>query len=254
MKYKDAILKVLQADVRREGSGEYINMLKKTDFFVAPASTKYHLNYDEGLSEHSWGVLEIYTMLWRYFGLDDPEHPNHIPYESVVLESIGHDNCKIGIYTKSLIGNPATNPQLYRLNKDISKNITRVVETEVLKDTSILNKKGEVEQINFKYASELIDWLTNQPKEEPPIYKIQWDKNNKFPVGHGEKSIMVMQRFIKLKRREMLAIRWHMGAFEDGIYGGKKSWDYNDACKLFPDVKLLHLADNLSATKEEWGL
>lgn len=38
---------------------------------------------------------------------------------------------------------------------------------------------------------------------------------NNFPVGHGEKSIIQIMRFMYLTEEEVLAIRWHMGAFDN---------------------------------------
>ena len=35
-----------------------------------------------------------------------------------------------------------------------------------------------------------------------------------FPVGHGEKSVIMLQNFVHLTCTEILAIRWHMGLFD----------------------------------------
>jgi len=49
----------------------------------------------------------------------------------------------------------------------------------------------------------------------------QWEEQEYFaiedqlPLGHGEKSAMLAQRFIELTDDELLAIRWHMGGFDD---------------------------------------
>jgi hypothetical protein len=45
---------------------------------------------------------------------------------------------------------------------------------------------------------------------EKVIYVIE----DKFPYGHGEKSVTLLQSFISVKPIERLAIRWHMGPFE----------------------------------------
>jgi HD superfamily phosphohydrolase YqeK len=45
----------------------------------------------------------------------------------------------------------------------------------------------------------------------------QWEKVPTFffedplPYGHGEKSVYIISGFMKLKREEAMAIRWHMG-------------------------------------------
>ena len=45
-------------------------------------------------------------------------------------------------------------------------------------------------------------------------YKI----DDKFPIGHGEKSVFIANTFIKLTGPEMLAIRWHMGTADPGLW------------------------------------
>jgi len=41
---------------------------------------------------------------------------------------------------------------------------------------------------------------------------------DRFPVGHGEKSVMMLQNFIKMSQTEIIAIRWHMGLSDIGTY------------------------------------
>ena len=43
--------------------------------------------------------------------------------------------------------------------------------------------------------------------EKVPSYDI----DDKFPLGHGEKSMFIIMKFMKLTDEEALAIRWHMG-------------------------------------------
>ncbi len=72
--------------------------------------------------------------------------------------------------------------------------------------------------------------------------------DDQFPMGHGEKSLSIIQRFIKLNDEEMLAIRWHMGGFEP-----KENYQY--ISKVFNQSMLalnLHLAD-LRATYIDEG-
>lgn len=40
---------------------------------------------------------------------------------------------------------------------------------------------------------------------------------NSLPLGHGEKSIIQIMRYMQLTEEEMLAIRWHMGAFDSAV-------------------------------------
>jgi hypothetical protein len=50
------------------------------------------------------------------------------------------------------------------------------------------------------------------------IEKEVWEVKDQFPLGHGEKSVILAQNFIHLTIDEQLAIRWHMMAFDAGIH------------------------------------
>lgn len=69
-----------------------------------------------------------------------------------------------------------------------------------------------------------------------------------FPMGHGEKSVFLIQRFMSLTDTEALAIRWHMGAFDFAVKGGSRSM--NEATDMTPWVWRLHQAD-MAATHED---
>jgi len=78
----------------------------------------------------------------------------------------------------------------------------------------------------------------------------QWEKvevyeiDDKMPLGHSEKSIIIIQQFIKLTKEETLAIRWHMGAFDDsvqGSYAGMKA--LSNAYHICPLAAVTHMAD-----------
>lgn len=62
-----------------------------------------------------------------------------------------------------------------------------------------------------------------------------------FPLGHGEKSLIWISRFVNLFDDEMLAIRWHMGAYEDG------SMTALSAAMRNPLVLLIHTADMVAS-------
>jgi len=63
--------------------------------------------------------------------------------------------------------------------------------------------------------------------------------DDKFPYGHGEKSVMMIEEFIKLKPVERYSIRWHMGFTEP-----KENWGtLGLAIKKYPLILALHEAD-----------
>ena len=73
-----------------------------------------------------------------------------------------------------------------------------------------------------------------------------WVWNEKFPFGHGEKSRILLQRFMKLTTEELLAIRWHMGGYDYSVQGGAHGNE--KAAGLFPLVSLLQAADSLASS------
>ena len=44
-----------------------------------------------------------------------------------------------------------------------------------------------------------------------------------FPFGHGEKSVFIVNRFLRLTGAEAMAINWHMGGFDSRAKGGDYS-------------------------------
>ncbi|NPV12998.1 MAG: hypothetical protein HPY57_14625 [Ignavibacteria bacterium] len=53
--------------VKRDGKEKFVKWLKtETDFFTAPASGKYHCNYEHGLVEHSFNVLNYARNLYIF--------------------------------------------------------------------------------------------------------------------------------------------------------------------------------------------
>jgi len=78
-----------------------------------------------------------------------------------------------------------------------------------------------------------------------------WAVADTFPMGHGEKSIYLISKHIELTENEVLAIRWHHGAYEVGttIPGmTQRSYElaYNNLL-----VKVISTADVLAVGLEE---
>ena len=153
--YKKEFLDIYNSKISREGSKKLISWISSTDFFTAPASTKYHGAKEFGLVEHS---VKVYKVLReKHFDDGDSE-------ESFAICALLHDLCKVNFYKVS-----------YR---------------------NVKNEFG--------------DW------EKVPYYTT----DDSFPYGHGEKSVFLIERFMKLNVDEAMAIRWHMGGFDDSVKGG----------------------------------
>ena len=70
-----------------------------------------------------------------------------------------------------------------------------------------------------------------------------------FPLGHGEKSLYLITRHMALTEEEALAIRWHMGAYDDAVKGGSRSMV--EAMNMTPWVWRLQEADMCAAWIDE---
>lgn len=98
-KNKEEIIKLLES-TDREGMSKFIKELCKTDFFEAPASSKYHLNVPGGLAFHSLSVYKTLDKLVTTFWKGKYFHPH-----SRIICALLHDVCKVGIYHKKLQDN-----------------------------------------------------------------------------------------------------------------------------------------------------
>ena len=185
MSARDEFIQIFTENVTRNGAKELLSWLQNTDFFTAPASTKYHCACENGLVMHSVSVFN--TMMEKHFeeGVDS--------VESFAIAALLHDVCKAEFYKIS----------------------TRNVKNE---------QTGQ--------------W------EKQPYYTIE----DKFPFGHGEKSVFLIERFMKLRLDEAMAIRWHMGNFDDST-----GYTVSQAYEKYPLAVKLHLADMESTYLREKG-
>lgn len=176
----------------RPGMDKLIEYIRKSDFYTAPASTRFHSCHEGGLLEHSLNVADC--LLKK---LDNPvwvDILNEVGQESIIISALLHDICKSNFY---------------------------VVE---LKNKKVYSDHGKKSDSNGRY-----DW------ETVPGYTV----DDKIPYGHGEKSVMMIEEFMKLKPVERYAIRWHMGYTEP-----KENWNtVSLAIKKYPLVLAIHEAD-----------
>ena len=75
-----------------------------------------------------------------------------------------------------------------------------------------------------------------------------------FPIGHGEKSaILALWTGLDITKEELLAIRWHMTAWELPMQSYEALRSLNTARDLHPLCALVQLADNFAAALTEFG-
>ncbi|MBC5581556.1 hydrolase [Anaerofilum sp. BX8] len=181
MGYQEDFISAFSEHIHRDGAEALLAWMQTTDFFTAPASTRFHGACEGGLVMHS---LNVYQVLCSRF-YTEGENP-----ESYAICGLLHDLCKANFYK----------PGFRNVKNDETNTWERV-----------------------------------------PTYSVA----DAFPYGHGEKSVYLIERFLRLKPAEAMAIRWHMGGFDDSARGG--SFAISEAYRAYPLAVKLHLAD-LEAT------
>lgn len=99
---KDQFVQLYKENITRPGSDRLLEYLlsDSSDFFTAPASTRYHGAYEGGLCEHSINVFEC---LKSYLERERVKDTYGLDYtdESIAIVALLHDLCKINLYRTS---------------------------------------------------------------------------------------------------------------------------------------------------------
>ena len=81
--------------------------------------------------------------------------------------------------------------------------------------------------------------------EKVPGYEVDYTS---LPLGHGEKSvIMLLTLGLKLTKDEMLAIRWHMTAWELAFQSPEQKANLQKAREIAPLCVIVQAADGLAS-------
>lgn len=180
--FKEEFVKIYRENISRDGADKLLDYLEKSDFFTAPASTRFHSCHEGGLCEHS---VKVYRRFLRRVKEEFGENfEEKVSKESVALIALLHDVCKVDCY--------------------------------------------KTEMRNVKENDK---WV------QKPYYTVE----DRLPYGHGEKSVYIINGFLRLTREEAIAINWHMGGFDARVMGG--SYALKDAFYAYPLALLFHLAD-----------
>ena len=182
----------LLRSTERDGIDNLIDFIRSTDFYSAPASTKFHSCHEGGLLEHSLNVYECLKAK-----KDNPLFAKafeNVDDNTVIISALLHDLCKANFYA-----------------------------TEK-KNQKVYSESGSKVDAGGRY-----DWVV------VPYYTV----NDTEPYGHGEKSVMMCEEYIKLTKEEKYAIRWHMGFTE-----AKESYNtLSAAITKYPLILAIHEAD-----------
>ena len=190
----------LVSEIKRDGIDRLLDFVRKSDFYTAPASTKYHLAEEGGLLQHSLHVYECLQAkkeegVWR-------EVLKDVSRETILIVSLFHDLCKTYYYVTEYKNQKTYDPE------KVSAANPRQVKTDV---------KGQ------------FIW------ETVPGYTV----DDKYPLGHGCKSVFFLLQYIRLSMEEITAVNFHMGAYCDS-----SEWKNLDAAyRKYPLALALHEAD-----------
>ena len=192
MDYKKEFIELLET-TNRQGIDDLVEELEDLGFFKAPASTKFHLNEDGGLVQHSLNVCKAALSMRKSMIELDDSLLEALPKDSVIIASLLHDTCKADIYKPTM--------------------------------------KKEKNRFGM--------WC------DVPGYDV--DHSN-FPLGHGEKSVIVLLRSgFELTDDEIMAIRWHMNAWDLPFQSYDIKSNFNKAKEICPLLSLVQAVDCLAS-------
>ena len=99
MTAKERFIEIYNQNITREGADKLLDfLLNGSDFFTAPASTRYHGAHEGGLVEHS---LNVYDCLADMVGRLNERYGIEYSDESVAIAALLHDVCKVNFYKTS---------------------------------------------------------------------------------------------------------------------------------------------------------
>lgn len=181
----------LLMSVKRDGMDKVLEFIRKSDFYTAPASTRFHSCHEGGLLEHT---LNVYDRLKAKFDDELWKEKVDVTDDNIIVAALLHDLCKTHFYGVEI------------------------------KNKKVYSDNGTKSDSNGRF-----DWVS------VPGYTV----DDKIPYGHGEKSVMMIEEFMRLQPIERYAIRWHMGFAEP-------KENYNPlgiAIRKYPLILALHEAD-----------
>ena len=95
---KDTFKKIYQEHIQRKGADKLLTWLEGSDFFTAPASTRFHGAPEERLVEHS---VHVYQSLKAMCEAERAfNHRFEMPSEETgAIVGLLHDLCKVNFYS-----------------------------------------------------------------------------------------------------------------------------------------------------------
>jgi hypothetical protein len=127
------------------------------------------------------------------------------------------------------------------VKQEFGKDWEKVVSLESVTIMSLLHDvcKANTYKTELRNVKQDGNWV------QQPFYTVE----DSLPYGHGEKSVYIINGFMRLTREEAMAINWHMGGFDTRVRGG--SYSLSDAFYKYPISVLMHVADILATYLDE---
>lgn len=256
---KEQFIKIYTNCIHRPGADQLLDFLvNKTEFFTMPASTRFHLSREAGLAEHS---IDVYLRLSQLYSLyksdkavwDQMGYPNFAEKElGEMAEAL---DCEYEVvFTKKDTGERITvtgsNKDYFNLGFLAAKRVFDgdadglYVPTDDEKETIAI--VGLLHDL-CKYDLYRPVKKSRKTGNKRPNGKDEWEDymgyeyHDSMPFGHGEMSVYIIQGFMRLKREEAMAIRWHMGYSDVSFKGGDST--VSKAFDMYPLAALAHMAD-----------
>ncbi len=94
---RERFIQIYNDNIRREGADKLLEFLVNSDFFSAPASTRFHGSFEGGLLRHS---LNVYDCLKAYVERERVREIYHLAptEETIAIVALLHDICKVNFY------------------------------------------------------------------------------------------------------------------------------------------------------------
>lgn len=130
---------------------------------------------------------------------------------------------------------------LNAVKNEYGDNYANKISDETIAICALLHDLCKIDIYKIDYRNKKVDgnWV------QVPFYTVE----DSLPYGHGEKSVYIINGFIRLTREEAMIINWHMGGFDARVKGG--SFSLSDAFYKYPNAVLFHTCDMLSTYLDE---
>jgi len=205
-----------------EYSEEFLMKLPR-EYFLSPASTKYHGSFKSGLIFHSTNValftyrnlIEMKKMeVSKYLNdLNDKDFEQYL--KDAVFAGLFHDFCKINVYKNE---EDATEKQIeYALGLCKELNLqSDLFDVMNLGKSSLSNFIEKAKQLLYDLNNDKVDENTFIKRaDELSLIKREYIFQDDFKIGHGEKSVIMLLRYgVQLTDHQIYAIRFHQNEMD----------------------------------------